>query len=632
MAELLPTDFPTLLIAGLIDALEEPPDGPPHAPQLEMDEDAACVEPAPEEVQQQPLLMPKLVLPAEVSPAAKTRAVTPVWKRPPPRYLQGRVSRGASPSSLARNTKPQVPPSQRAKEHRKRESRMAARRSPTPGPAHYSPVKADRSVDVLASTSFRSKTAGAGQLLEARDFVSTASPFNGPGAYRPNEGGELANVARASFSKLGRSGAHAFGSTSNRELPLVAAHQQETPGPQHYATTRTNESIGSVGGGSTSGTAAFVSISPQRLPPPTRDGPGPATYDPNVDSVMPSRETHSPSKVGRDSRYVSDVLSFAVTAATTLTAATVAPGAYDGADRSQTIQQELERTLDRTSRANASGTVGFGMRRLDGDSHKLPHEALLMHGEKGSPGPGAYEQAALPAAEGNGHSSAFATRTKRMDESVEARMFGGRSGDNGPGSYDAHAPRELAAAARESFSKTMKAGNGNFGTNAERKFEERERPARTPGPAAYNPDSALVRARAPIGFVESLPGGSAAFRSASPQRPTAWHANDHPGPADYDPQLTAVKPVAPYSPSKVGRESRYVSDRLTIAGPDCGPNVGPSSYDPRKTRGGDWATISDRVEEQRQMGGSNSMTFLSDALRNLFHFFMPGEVGAALQF
>ena len=122
------------------------------------------------------------------------------------------------------------------------------------------------------------------------------------------------------------------------------------------------------------------------------------------------------------------------------------------------------------------------------------------------------------------------------------------------------------------------------------------------------------------------------FRSSVPQRPLAWHANDFPGPTDYDPQFSSVEPGASYSPSKVGRDSRYVSDRTQIAGPDTGPSVGPSSYDPRRTRGGDWATISDRVEEQRQLGGSNSMTFLSDVVRNVLQYFMPGEVGAAIRF
>jgi hypothetical protein len=578
-----------------------------------------------------------------------------VWQRPapspPPCARRTPISGGSPPSSLARNTRTALSPSQRARNDEKRLKRMAERRGTgRPGPGDYNPRKpAVGAVDSDSpSASFRSKTAAAGLDLHCRDFV-TAGCEAGPGAYDPNDGRDLASQ-RSSFNRSNRAGGGTFGSVAPRQLDIEIMGK-DTPSPSAYDPDRSHASTGHtisrpgirgpIGAtGKDSGlSASFRSISPQRLPAPQQDQPGPAQYDPKLSLTLPSATgDHNVAKVGRDSRYVMDYLA---TGGAGTTGADIGPGTYESS-LNGSMAHDMSKSAERMTKSHPGFGVGSPQQ------HELPFEREACE-HKDMPGPGAHETSSSHATNGtsygyasrpngNGHTSSFATQTKRMKEWQEVRHVGD------PGAYYPESGN-LASETNSSFNCNNRVGAGAFGTQSVRELPKQSLGSDSPGPGAYRmvDDSAYISPEGkPLTAHESGVARQASesqlssgFASKSAQRPPEWH-RELPGPSDYHPSdsLTQPSDVSGNHPiSKTGRTSRYSGDFFIEPGrAENGPGVGPATYDPKMLKDGHHTTIAELIESNLSRGGESGASFLSDTVRNVFTWFIPDELGATVRY
>ena len=207
-----------------------------------------------------------------------------------------------------------------------------------------------------------------------------------------------------------------------------------------------------------------------------------------------------------------------------------------------------------------------------------------------------------------------------------------------PGAYNPNANRELAHEAKASFGRSGSSGHGGFGSTTKEKRGDADGSVAdcggvdpkarqiiaedTPGPGRYN---------TPISFAEGrgASGASSAFRSMSAQRlpPPNSEGLEEVGPAAYDVQFTQVAPVMGNPVTATApRDSRFVGDFITNVGSETPQQVGPGTYDPQVLLSGEYATIARTVSEHVLVHGESG-SVISDVLRNVFAWLLPGEQG-----
>jgi len=240
-----------------------------------------------------------------------------------------------------------------------------------------------------------------------------------------------------------------------------------------------------------------------------------------------------------------------------------------------------------------------------------------------SPGPGAYEPKKMVAA--TSHSgAAFKSATDRSKLAASTAVPN-TVGD--PGAYEVRSHRSIATQASSSIQTSSKKGVGGFGGTSKRGFKlENVHPTTpgadsdaTPAPSAYTPlqtETGREHDMHVMNGAETMK--SAVFASGSRRPGLAIPSADAPGPGKYDPNLQTVGPRVTHAPSVIGRDTRYTADHIDGTGDDCttGAHVGPGSYEPRRTNGGDCGSLAGKAEAGLPSAGGSSAALMSASMQS----------------
>lgn len=239
--------------------------------------------------------------------------------------------------------------------------------------------------------------------------------------------------------------------------------------------------------------------------------------------------------------------------------------------------------------------------------------------ERSQPGPGAYDPKRV--ASSSGGSSAFKSTTDRNKRAPSSTAVPNTVGD--PGAYELSGHRSLQSQATSSFQTSSRKGNGAFGGLSKRELKlANTHPASagndvdaTPGAGTYAPmltASGREHDMSVMNGVERMK--SAAFASGT-QRSGVAVPSASPGPGAYAPVFDAINPrVTHAAVSKIGRESKFTADHIDGTGDDCttGPHVGPGSYMPMRTNGGETDSMAS-VSEGLRSAGLQSASMASES-------------------
>jgi hypothetical protein len=387
--------------------------------------------------------------------------------------------------------------------------------------------------------------------------------------------------------------------------------------------------------------SAFRSAGRKGMVIPNQDEPGPGAYNPKYEYAGQSppggsMRSNIVSKTGREvSVGGADVDRNLQRATSSITG----PGSYDS-HTAYSIGKDVSSRLKRMSRKAASDMpdgLGFDSRQ---PGHELPFEKVAA--KKSTPAPGTYNpeppgpKKTFNSKLKSGVNTGFGTFEKREINPRDGRsLTASVTGD--PGAYTPNTSLDLAQAAKASFHKANKSGNGAFGS-APGSMSKRSLKLDilggdgdpTPAPDTYKPESALAGSKTAMAAMEErekMP--SSAFRSAG-RKGMVIPNQDEPGPGAYDPNPEVTQNAQPGGSmrsnivSKTGRE-------VSVGGADVdmlvqratSTMVGPTSYFPHEA-----TTIKASSEKKARRGWG--VHFMSDSVRDMFTALIRNDHTATL--